>query len=132
MTMISGRRRPCLILIQTFTETDGQYGATVTWSEYCRAWVNIEPDRSREQYKSDERESVVTHTIRGDYMELSEVRATMRIIYNDEMEYGDGQNGIPSSSRVFEILAVMPAFNDRGDVMIKVEEEGRTYGEITG
>lgn len=132
MSMMTGRRRPCLVLIQTFFETDGQYGKAVTWYDFATAWVNIEPVRGVERFVADERESAVTHVIRGDYHDLKNVTAKMRLIYSAAMEYGNSPTEIPDSASVYEILAVMIDHNERGDVMLKVEREGRTYGEITG
>ena len=131
MNMITGRRRPSLVLFQTFTETDGQYGLTKTWAAHSRAWVNIEPDRAREQYKADEIESIVTHVVRGDYFELRDITPLMRMIYSPSGDYSSSGSNIPDSALVFNILAVIPAHDQRSDVMIKVEQEGRNYGEIT-
>jgi head-tail adaptor len=128
--MNEGRRRNCLALFETFTETDGQFGATRTWIEHCLAWVNIEPVRGREQFAAEEKESIVTHTIRGDYYDLIGVRPKMRMIYSPLMEYGASPMVIPSDAQVFQVLAVMPDYNALNDVMLKVEEEGRRYADL--
>jgi head-tail adaptor len=128
MSMITGRRRPCLVVFQSFSTVDGQFGLTKTWSEFCRAWVNIEPERGREQVYANERESVATHVVRGDYLDLLNVTAQMRMVYHPDMAYGT----IPAGSEVYEILAVMPTLNDKTDTVIRVEKEGRTYGQISG
>jgi SPP1 family predicted phage head-tail adaptor len=132
MSMITGRRRPCLILIQTYSKVDGPYGATKTWATDRTVWVNLEPKRGFEQYKANEVESVVTHVIRGDYYDLDGVTPQMRVIYAPTMDYGGSPVTIPNSAKVYQIHAVIADENERGDTMLRVEEEGRNYGEIIG
>jgi head-tail adaptor len=129
---MESRRRPSLVLVQTFTEVDGQYGKTQVWIERCTAFVNIEPFRGRENFTAAERESIVTHTIRGDYYDLIGVEATDRIIFSPGMDYGLSPTVIPDDAQVFQVLAVMPDYIGLNDVVLKVEQEGRTYGEIVG
>lgn len=130
MSMISGRKRPCLVLIQNYTKTDGQWGEAKAWAEFCRAWVSIDPERGREQFTSNEREAISTHIVRGDYLEMKDVTPRMRIVFSPEMSYGNGSTTVPSTCKVYDILAVMPDENARGDVMLRVQEEERRYGEL--
>lgn len=129
---LTGRRRPILVLFQSSSEVDGQDGPVKTWATHGTFFVNMEPQRGTERDKADELESSVTHMVRGDYYDLNGVTPHMRMIYSPGMEYGNSPPTIPDASRVFDILAVMPADNDNGDSVLKVEEEGRTYAEITG
>lgn len=130
--MLSGRRRPCLVLFQSFTETDGQWGKTKAWVNFSQAWVSIEPERGREQFTQNEREAISTHVVRGDYYDLAGISPTFRMIYSPGAEYAASPSTIPDSALVYDILAVMPAHDQKSDVMLKVEQEGRSYGEITG
>ena len=132
MSMMSGRKRPCLILVQTYTEVDGQYAPVKTWAEDRQVWVNIEPKRGIERHNSNETESIVTHVIRGDYYDLVGITPQMRVIYHPEMSYSGSPSVIDDASKVYQILAVIEDDNEHGDVMIQVEEEGRNYGQITG
>lgn len=132
MSMITGRRRHCLILIQTFSEVDGPYGAVKTWATDRSVWVNIEPKRGSERFKANEVESVVTHVVRGDYYDLDGVTPQMRMIFTPSMDYGASPPTIPNDAKVYQIHAVIPDENERGDTMLQVEEEGRNYGEISG
>lgn len=124
--MMSGRRRETLVLVQQKSESDGQWGPAVTWVEVSQIWVSIEPMRGREIFSANERESVVTHRIRGDYMEIKALTPDMRVIMDPSMSYST----IPADSRVFNILAVMPDFDGKGDGVMSVAEEGRRYGAI--
>lgn len=120
------RRRPCKVLFQTFTEANGQWGLTKTWVTHAFAWVSIEPDRGQERNTENEKESVTTHVVRGDYFDLRGVKETMRMIYHPVMVYSP----IPNASEVYQVLTVMPALNDRSDVMIRVAKEGRQYSDV--
>jgi len=132
MSMLSGRKRPCLVLFQSFTTVDGQYGKTKTWVTQSTAWVNIEPVRGVERFVANEIESAVTHHVRGDYHDLIGITAKMRMVYSEAMDYGASPAEVPDSASVYEILATMIDHNERGDVLLKVEREGRNYGEIEG
>lgn len=133
--MITARQRNCLVLIQYKVETSGQWNNTVSWLQHVQAWVSIEPQRGREVFTAGERESVVTHKIRGDYQELKSVTEEMRIVF-DPVNMSYVYAGSPLSwtinanARVFDILAVMPDFEKRGDIMISASEEGRRYGAL--
>lgn len=132
MSMLTGRKRPCLVLIQTFSEVDGQYGLEKTWADDRQVWVSIDPKRGDERNRANETESIVTHVIRGDYYDLLGVTPQMRIIYHPETGYAGSPSVIADASKVYQIHAVIEDENERGDVMIQVEEEGRNYGQITG
>lgn len=134
--MITPRQRNNLVLIQNKVETtDAQWGNTYSWTEYGQFWVSIDPQRGREIFTAGENEAVITHKIRGDYQELIGVTEAMRIIFDPSMSYDDGASPpsaqIPSNARVFDILAVMPDYEHRGDVMISVQEFGRRYNSIS-
>lgn len=132
--MLTGRRRNNLVLVQSRSLASGQWNDAETWSEYGQFWVSIDPQRGREQFSAGELESVVTHTIRGDYMELKDMTPDMRVIFQEDMVYSDGAStpvySISASARVFNILAVMPDHEQHADVMLKVEEEQRRYGKL--
>lgn len=130
MSLLTGRRRGCLVLVESFTTTDGQYGLSKAWASNRQVWVSIDPKRGDERYTANEKESVVTHVIRGDYYDLLGVTPEMRVIFNASMDYS-GSPEIPADSKVYQILAVIPDENERGDTMLHVEEEGRTYGELS-
>lgn len=127
MSMLTGRRRPCLVLIEQPVEgADGQYGPQVTWTAVKQVWVSMDPVRGNERFKSNEIESAVSHDIRGDYYDLVDVTSRMRVVYDPTMSYGT----VPTGAAVYEILAVLVDHNSRGDIALKVEQEGRNYGEI--
>lgn len=128
--MISAKYRSCMVLIERegVVSSDPQWGDKKGWIEFRKAWVSIQPNRGREVFRDDEKESVITHTIRGDFLDLDGVLETDRIVYNDTHEYS--AHGIPADSRVFDILAVMPNFDGRDDIMIRANEEGRRYGDL--
>ena len=129
--MITGRRTPCLVRFETYTTVDGQYGETKTWTEFKLAWVNIEPIRGRERYSANELESEITHTVRMAYYEGIDITPHMRMVFAPTMDYGVSPSSVPDDALVYEILAVMPDHNHLTDVVLHVEQEGRTYGEIT-
>lgn len=124
--MLTASNRPNLILIQRKIETSGTWNPTVAWVEFGRAWVSINPDRGREVFKGDQLSAVVTHTIRGEWMDLHQVDETMRIIYNDRHQYGP----VADDSLVFDILAVMPNYDDRDDVMIQANLKPLRFGQL--
>lgn len=132
--MITARKRNNLVLIQHKVLVPGPLNDRVEWRQHAQVWVSIDPQRGREVFDSNELSTVVTHTIRGDFMELSGVDETMRIIHASDMNYAYGGSpagwAIRSDARVFDILAVMPSFEDRGDVMISASEKGMRYGQL--
>lgn len=125
--MISAKRNSCFVQFQSYTTTEGQWGETKAWVKFSEAWVSINPDRGREIFKSDERESVVSHTIRGDYLELEGVEEKMRMIYSEAGVY----DPMPADAKVFDIHAVMVDEDGHEDIMLKVEQLGRRFGELT-
>jgi head-tail adaptor len=132
--MLTARRRNNLVLIQHKVLVPGPLNDQVQWLAYAQTWVSIDPQRGREVFASDERTSVVTHVVRGDFMELSGVDETMRIIHASDMSYAYGGSpagwSIRPDARVFDILAVMPDFETRGDVMISAAEKGIRFGDL--
>lgn len=117
-----------LVLIQKKTKTDGSWNPVIAWAEFRQVWVSLQPDRGREVFKGNELTSVVTHTVRGDFLELEGITEEMRIIYNDTHDYGP--QGIRSDSLVFDILAVMSNLDGRDDVMIQANLKALRYGQL--
>lgn len=133
--MLTGRKRNNLVVIQTFTEATGQWNNVKTWAESSQAWVSINPVRGRERFLANEVESVVSHMIRGDYMELSGVTEEMQVVYHDSMDYSDLQysdfdNAKSAAAKVFLIHAVLLDYEERGDCVLVCEEEGRSYAAL--
>lgn len=126
--MITPRQRNNLVLIQQVgvVSTDPQWGDRYGWTTYRQAWVSIDPQRGRETFESGETVAAVTHKIRGDYQELIGVTPKMRIVAHPTMAFSP----VPDDARVFNILAVMPDFEGRGDVMISAEEDNLRYGDL--
>ena len=125
--MHSTRRNSNLVSIQHKQATATKYGKESAWVEFCRVWVSINPDRGREIYKGDEKRSVVTHTVRGDYLELEGVTEEMRVVVNDLHSYDPPEQ----NSKVFEIVAVMTDFDEKKDVMLQVEMSNLDFGQHT-
>lgn len=121
-------RNPCLVLIQRKSTSPGQYEDVVTWSSDRQVWVSIQPVRGREIYKADERESEVSHKIRGDFLELEGIDSEDRVVYNDTHDYDE--HGIRADSLVFDILAVMPNYDGRDDIMIQANLKGLRFGQL--
>lgn len=125
--MIPARNRTNLVLVQSKTAVQGQWNDTVSWTEFRQVWVSIAPNRGREVFKGDELESVVTHTIRGDYLELEGISPEMRLVYNDTHEYAP----IRADSQVFDVLAVMPEADHHADCMIQASAKQLRYGDLS-
>lgn len=124
---MEGRSRKTKVLVEQANKTSSQWNDGEAWTEYGQFWVSITPQYSgREKFVAGEVESIVTHTIRGDYMELKDVTAEMRVVFDPDMDY----TTVADSARVFIVLAVMPDIENHQDVVIRVEEEGRRYGEL--
>lgn len=133
--MLTGRRRNTLVVIQSSTPTSGQWGNADVWAEFVQAWVTLEPVRGRERYVADEVETIISHKISGDYMELGNVTDKMQVVYHDSMKYSDLQysdfdNAKSLASRVFLIKAVMRDYETKGDIVLMCEEEGRNYADV--
>lgn len=124
--MVPAMRRSNLISVQKLVKVPSIDGMNDTqqWVEVCQAWVSIAPNRSAETFDADERVSVVTHTIRGDYTELSGATADMAIALHSSGSYAPIQVG----TRWFDILGVMHDEDMHADTMIKVAEKPRGYG----
>lgn len=117
-----------LVLVQQKIETGGSWNPVIAWVEYRQVWVSIQPDRGREVFKGDELAAVVTHKIRGDFLELEGVNETMRLVYNDTHDYD--AHGIRADSLVFDILAVMPNIDGRDDCLIQSNLKAQRYGDL--
>ena len=125
--MIPSKRNSNLVLVESRVDVSGNWNPEAAWVEYRRVWVSIAPNRGREIFQGNELGAVVTHTIRGDFLELEGVSETMRIVYNDTHEY----DGPLSESLVFDILAVMPNHDGRDDTMIQANLKGLRYGNLS-
>ena len=121
-------RNPNLVLIQKKVTTPGDFNDTVAWLEDRQVWVSINPNRGREVFAGAELTSVVTHTLRGDFLELEGVDETMRIVFNDTHDYD--AHGIRADSLVFDILAVMPNYDGRDDIMIQASLKALRFGDL--
>lgn len=132
--MIPSKNNTCLVSIQAVgVVSTGQYGDKYGWTENRKAWVSINPDRGREIFEAGERQAVVTHTIRGDFLTLNGVTEKMRIIYNDTHQYvldPEDDDAIRADSLVFDIKAVMADHDHRKDIMIQAALDNRRYGQI--
>lgn len=133
--MIPSKNNTCLVSIQVVgvVSTDPQWGDQLGWTENRKAWVSINPDRGREVFSGGELESVITHTIRGDFLTLNGVTEKMRIIYNDTHQYvldEEDDDAIRADSLVFNILAVMPDHDHRRDIMIQAHLDNLRYGDL--
>ncbi len=93
-------RHPNLVLIQ-HTVKSGEFGDQFSWVEF-----------------------------RGDFLELEGVVEKMRLIYNDTHEYGPSPAVIRPDSEVFDILAVMPNYDGRDDVMMQVKLITRRFADL--
>lgn len=119
-----------LVLVQhKVTDTDPQWGDKVSWAEFRTVWVSIQPNRGREVFSGAELTSVVSHTIRGDFLELDGITEEMRLVYNDTHDYD--AHGIRADSLVFDILAVMPNYDGRDDIMIPANLKNLRYGDLS-
>lgn len=121
-------RTPCLVLIQRKTLTPGQWNDVTVWAEFRQVWVSVDPQRGRETYEADEIEAVVTHKIRGDFLELEGISAEDRIIYNDTHDYD--AHGIRADSLVFDILAVLPNYDVKADILINANLKQLRFGDL--
>jgi len=124
--MLPSQRLSNLVLIQSKVETDGAWNPAVEWVENRRVWVSVDPKRGREIFTAGEKEAVVTHTIRGDFLELEGVNETMRIVLADTHIY----DPVPANALVFDILAVLPNYDGRDDTMIQAALLNRRHGTL--
>lgn len=122
-------RNPNLVLVQRKqTVVDPQWGDKVVWVEDRQVWVSIEPNRGREVFDGGELQATVTHTLRGDFLELEGIDEACRVVYNDTHEYD--AHGIRADSLVFDLLAVMPNYDGRADVMIQANLKTLRFGDL--
>lgn len=125
--MIPAKHNSNLVLIQNKVKvSDPQWGDTVTWPEFRQVWVSISPNRGREVFKGDELSAVVSHTIRGDFLELEGVTETMRLIYHESHVY----DPMPASALVFDLLAVLPDYDHSEDIMIQASLKALRFGDL--
>lgn len=125
--MIPSKRNSNLVLVQRKQATTGAWNPTVEWVEDRIVWVSIDPARGREVFKGDELEAVVTHKIRGDFLELDGVTEEMRIVYNDSHAY----DPIRDDSIVFDILAVMPNHDMHDDTLIQATAKALRFSSLS-
>jgi hypothetical protein len=121
-------RNPNLVLIQKKVTIPGDFNDVVAWVEDRQVWVSINPNRGREVFAGPELTSVVTHTLRGDFLELEGVDETYRAVYNDTHDYD--AHGIRADSLVFDLLAVMPDYDGMSDIMIQANLKALRYGDL--
>lgn len=133
--MLTARRRNNLVLVlhKVFVPNP-PFNDVEAWVQFAQVWVSIDPERGREIFEEQERTAVVTHKIRGDYQELRDLDETMMVVHHPSMSYPfEGSPpvwGIAADARVFNIMAVMPDFETRGDVVLAVTEDGRRWGTM--
>ena len=126
--MFSSSRNRNLVLVQEKVTVAGDFNDAVAWQNVGEpAWVSINPVRGREITRDEEVQSIVTHTVRGDYLEINHIKDEMRIVFNEEHEY----DPISQNSIIFDVIAVMEDFDTRGDVMIQVERHNLTFGQTS-
>ena len=124
--MIPSRHNNSYVRFEKPTKVTGQYNDTIVWVKYTDAWVSITPQRGREVFSANELEAVVTHKIRGDFLELEGIDETMRMVFHKAMVYDP--NPLDDSD-VYNILAYMPDLDSRADVLISAIKEARNYGQ---
>jgi len=117
-----------LILVLKKAIVPGDFNDVVAWVEDRQVWSSISPNRGREVFAGPELSSIVTHTIRGDFLEFEGIDETMRLIYNDTHAYAD--DAIRADSLVFNVLAVMPNYDGRDDCMIQASLDPRRFGDL--
>lgn len=125
--MLPAKRLTNLVLIQKRSAVAGAFNDTVSWTEDRRVWVSIDPKRGREVFAKGEHEAVVTHAIRGDFLELEGIDETMRLVFHDTHVY----DPIPVDALVFDLLAVMPNLDGRDDTMISAALQNRRFGALS-
>jgi head-tail adaptor len=124
--MIPAMRRSNLVSFQRLVKTASAEGFNDTeqWVEICQAWVSITPNRGQESFTADERVQIVSHTVRGDYTEISGISEDMAMLLHPSGHYSP----VPDGTRWFDVLAVMNDEDLHADTMIKVQEKPRGYG----
>lgn len=115
-----------LVLVQRKVEVAGEYNSIKVWAEFMQIWASISPNRGREIFAGDEKQSVITHTIRADFLDAENVTEEMRFVYNDTHTY----DPVVGGSKVFDILAVMPDIDHKTDVMIQVGLNPLRYEDL--
>ena len=121
------QNRTNLVLFQKkimTADVDG-WNDVQTWQEHCQAWVSINPNRGREVTRDDTQQSIVSHTVRGDWMDLNEITAEMRMLFRNDGDYTtmSTASNEPSGYRMFDVVGVMNDEDHHADTMIKVEEK---------
>lgn len=119
--------RTNLVLFQakvTGPDPDG-FNDVVSWQEHCKAWVSLNPNRGREVTRDETQQSIVSHTVRGDWMELRSVTPEMRMLFIDSGDYASADLTVdePTGYRMFDVVAVLNDEDHHADTMIKVEEK---------
>lgn len=124
--MFPTRRNSNLVVVEEKVEVEGDYGPSTTWEEFKKVWVSIVPNRTKEIHRGDERIATVTHTVRGDYLELQGITDEMRLVFNEEHDY----DPINADSEVFDVIAPMPDYDSKSDIMIQVDLNNLRYGPL--
>lgn len=120
-------RRSKLVQFQRkVIDKTGEYDVE-TWENVSDAWVSISPDRGREVATQGELVATVVYSIRGDYRDLEGVSEDMRAIYNTAQVY---TGTLPSATKAYEIIAVMPDEEFEDDIMLKAVLRNRTVSNI--
>lgn len=116
--MVPSKNRSTLVSIEQRAEKTGsKWGNDFDWTEFGQAWVSITPNRGREVFRGQGQESEVSHTIRGDWVDLENVQPEMRIVLTEDMVYP-----ATGAARYFDIHAVMHDEDHHRDTMIKARE----------
>lgn len=124
--MIPSRRNNNLVLIEKKVKVPGEYNPVVTWVEHKQVWVSIDPNRGREIQRGAELQSIVTHTIRGDFLDLEDVDETMRVVHSVTHTY----DPVDEDAKVYGIVAALVDEDHHRDVMLKAELNPRRYSKI--
>lgn len=110
--MVPSKHRNRFITINAPSQGESGWGQTRTWAKYVDAWVSITPNRGQERFDQDSRENTVSHTIRGEWMDLKDVKPEMQVVLTES-----------GTTRYFDIKAVMNDEDHHRDTMLKVEEK---------
>ncbi len=123
--MIPSRFNNNFVRFERPTSVEGQYNNSIVWVKYTDAWVSIVPQRGREIFSADETAAIVSHKIRGDFLELEGIDETMRMVFHKTMNY----DPILDESEVYNILAYMPDLDNRKDILLSAIKETLNYGK---
>ena len=126
MTMpVQNRTNLVLFQAKTLASDPDGFNDTVSWQEHCKAWVSLNPNRGREVTRDQTQQSIVSHTVRGDWMELRDVTPEMRMLFIETGDYLSADLSVddPAGYRMFDVVGVMNDEDHHADTMITVEEK---------